>query len=172
MSKNFYIADQHLFHENIIRLSNRPYHSIEEMHKDMIKKWNRKVSDDDTVYILGDVSLGHSEQVISIFKKLKGKKVLVLGNHDHKCLRNPKFKQLFEEITPYKEIVDDNYRVILFHYPIEEWNGYFRNSIHLYGHVHINDGNLKEIKNRYNVGADKLNMEPCTLKEIFEISSK
>lgn len=167
----FYIADMHLFHENILRLSNRSFNTIEEMNQAIIDNWNAKVSDNDTVYILGDISLGWTQEVIKILKTLKGKKVLVIGNHDHKSLKNAEYRELFEEIVPYKEIVDEGRRVILFHYPIEEWNGFFRDSIHLYGHVHINDGNLNPIKNRYNVGVDRLNFQPCTLTEIISLNN-
>lgn len=169
--KNFYIADLHLFHENILRLSNRPFSTLTKMHETIIENWNKKVTKDDNVYILGDVSLGHTQEVIKILKQLNGRKILIIGNHDHKCLKNKEFRNEFIEITSYKELEDNNKKVILFHYPIEEWNGYFRNSIHLYGHVHINDMNLKPLKNRYNVGIDKLNFEPCSLDEIITINS-
>ena len=45
-------------------------------------------------------------------------------------------KHYFEEICEYKTISDNGTRVILFHYPIMFWDGQFRDSVHLYGHVH------------------------------------
>lgn len=49
-------------------------------------------------------------------------------------------------------------KFILFHYPIEEWNGYFRGSIDLHGHQHnhreYNLENLKKGVRRYDMGVD------------------
>lgn len=53
---NFYIADMHFGHKNVIRYDNRPFDSIEEMDKAMITLWNETVGDNDVVYILGDFS--------------------------------------------------------------------------------------------------------------------
>ena len=80
---NYYISDLHLFHEAVIRFDNRPFVSLDEMHKAMVEKWNSKVTNGDTVYILGDVSLrGKNEDLIALVATLKGKKVLIRGNHD------------------------------------------------------------------------------------------
>ena len=47
---NFYISDMHFYHQNIIAFDKRPYKNLEEMHDDMIKKWNSVVNNNDTVY--------------------------------------------------------------------------------------------------------------------------
>jgi calcineurin-like phosphoesterase family protein len=114
------------------------------MNGDLIKRWNIKVGPNDDVYILGDMFFKHQDiqQVKDVLNKLNGKKHLIRGNHD-KFLNSINWKEYFEEVVHYKEISDDNRMVILFHYPIEEWNGYYRNSYMLYGHVHEN---MKDIK--------------------------
>ena len=53
---NFYIADMHLGHENVIPYDNRPFRSVNEMNRALIDNWNRKVGKDDDVYIIGDFS--------------------------------------------------------------------------------------------------------------------
>lgn len=168
--KNLYISDLHLFHGNVIKMCNRPFNSIDEMHRTIINNWNNKVNNDDMVYILGDISLGHTQGCIEILKKLKGKKTLIIGNHDKKSLKNQTFCDLFEEITIYKEINDNGQKIVLFHYPIEEWNGFFRGYIHLFGHVHDKEYNLRKIPNRYNVCSDVLNFIPSTLEEIIQMN--
>ena len=55
MSKKFYISDLHLGHNNIIRLDNRPFKNMTEMETTIINNWNSVVSDNDQVYILGDM---------------------------------------------------------------------------------------------------------------------
>ena len=50
----YYIGDMHLGHENVIKYDNRPFATIEEMDATLIDNWNRVVTEEDHVYILGD----------------------------------------------------------------------------------------------------------------------
>lgn len=165
----FYISDLHLFHNRILELTNRPFKTIEQMHECMISKWKKKVSIHDTVYILGDVGMYHAKEIADILKELPGKKILITGNHDVYNLKNRYFQSAFEKYVPYTEILDNGRKVALFHYPIEEWDGYYRGFYHLHGHVHDKDDVLVRIEKRYNVSADRLDFEPCTLDEIIEL---
>ena len=76
---NFYIADMHFGHKNIIRYDNRPFGSVEEMDKALIQLWNETVGSDDIVYILGDFSWYKEDKTAFILGCLKGHKVLVKG---------------------------------------------------------------------------------------------
>ncbi|MFR2606705.1 MAG: hypothetical protein ACLTAX_17030 [Waltera sp.] len=72
---NYYISDLHLFHEAAIRFDDRPFRDLEEMHTEIVKRWNEKVNNGDTVYILGDVSMrGKNEDLIALAAILKGKR--------------------------------------------------------------------------------------------------
>ena len=52
----------------------------------IIKRWNQKVNNGDTVYILGDVGREgkneENEYLCRCLSVLKGRKVLIQGNHD------------------------------------------------------------------------------------------
>ena len=168
---NYYIADTHFGHDNIRRLSNRPFNSIEEMDKTIIDNWNNKVTDNDDVYILGDFSY-KSEDPLSYLKKLKGRKHLIIGNHDTKLLNNPECKKYFIEIADMKMVADNGTQIVLCHYPLVEWNGYYGGALHFYGHVHNTYHNettryARDMKNAYNVGVDVIGFAPCTLDEII-----
>ena len=167
----YYTSDLHLFHDNAIRLCSRPYINVDEMNMELIQKWNAKVKKDDDVYILGDMFFKYKDiqQVTNILKLLNGKKHLVRGNHD-KFLNAINYKDYFEEVVYYKEISDNNRMVILFHYPIEEWNGFYRNSYMLYGHVHGNEENIKKHPRKFNVSVDVNDFEPKTLDELIKIN--
>lgn len=183
MSKNFYIADLHFGHFNIIRYDNRPFKTIEEMDNALINNWNSVVSDGDTVYILGDISWHNEDETVEIFQQLKGNKVLIKGNHDN-IKHNSKLAQCFTSIRDYIELyLDKKNKVVMSHYPMPFWNGQFRNTVHLYGHVHnshqwhmceswIEEARqLQDIPMRmYNVGCmmDWMNYIPRTLDEIIE----
>lgn len=171
---NYYIADMHFGHANIIRHCDRPYDTTEEMDRDLIRRWNGAVSAADDVYILGDM-IFRAEDPGKYLKALNGHLHIVLGNHD-KFLKNEGFRKYFTSIDPYKEMKDEGRRVILFHYPIAEWNGMRHGAIHLYGHVH-NSRNaatdfMDSLPNCYNVGADLLDYTPRTLDWIIERSKK
>ncbi|MCM1089997.1 MAG: metallophosphoesterase [Butyrivibrio sp.] len=189
---NYYISDLHLFHESIIKYDNRPFESLDEMHRTILTNWNSVVTNGDIVYILGDISLrGKNEELIALVAQLKGRKVLIKGNHDD--ISDYRYKQLFAEICNYKEIQDragnDAYKLVLCHYPIFRWNQMERGTILLYGHthdgiedtlfqrtIHNTEDNAcsRHIKGQearaYNVGCMKpyMNYTPRCLKDIID----
>lgn len=167
----YYTSDLHLFHFNIIKLTGRKYKTVEEMNGDLIKRWNIKVGPNDDVYILGDIVFKYVDinEVKDVLKKLNGKKHLIKGNHD-KFLNQLNWRDYFESLDVYKEINDNGRMVCLFHYPIEEWNGYYRNSYMLYGHVHDNMDDIKKHPRKFNVGVDTNDFEPKTLDELIAAS--
>jgi calcineurin-like phosphoesterase family protein len=167
----YYTSDLHLNHAKIITLCDRPFKDVKEMNETIINNWNTRVKKGDIVYILGDVGLPKSKQdvieVCDMLETLNGEKILVTGNHDKELLKHSRFHACFSKVVPYAETKDNGKKVCMFHYPIEEWNGYYKDSIHLYGHVHNSDVGLKDIKNRYNVGVDVNDFEPKTLEELI-----
>lgn len=193
---NYYISDMHFFHKNVTKegnnFDNRPFNALAEMHQYMKEKWNSKITNGDTVYILGDIAMrGTNEELIALVAQLKGRKVLIKGNHDD--VSDMRYKNVFEEIYDYKEITDyvdqDAYKLVLSHYPILMWNGQHRGIIHLYGHTHntyenefyqeclrklnmemlMRSEKCYDIARAYNVGCmmPYMNYEPRTLKEIL-----
>ncbi len=164
-----YISDTHFGHENIMKHCNRPFSSVKEMDDFMIQNWNNNVKPKDDVYILGDFCFKTGNDPKYYLDRLNGHMHIILGNHDKplKHITHPKIVS----IKMYDEIKDNGKKVILFHYPITEWDAFFRDSIHLYGHIHnsINDTYhiMKTIKNAYNVGADILDFAPRTLEDVI-----
>ena len=195
---NYYISDLHLFctsqTQEGVNHDHRPFANVEEMHAHFLSRWNTKVTNSDTVYILGDIALrGRHTPLVGLVAQLKGKKVLVKGNHDD--LSDYRYTKLFEEIVDYKELSDNInghvYKLVLSHYPILMWKNQHHGTILLYGHTHntaedtffqkciseMNDSEDQRLR-RYgdkkiiaiNVGACMpwINYEPRTLKEIFQ----
>ena len=82
----YFISDTHFYHKRVIEFEQRPFKSLEHMHEELIKRWNQRVKEDDTVIIVGDFNFGGVSQRNKLFKILKGHKVLIKGNHDASSL--------------------------------------------------------------------------------------
>jgi calcineurin-like phosphoesterase family protein len=135
---DFITSDLHLSHGKILKYfpESRPFNSKEEMNEDIIKKWNCMVQPKDTTYILGDVAFCHPIEAMQLLDRLNGKKILIVGNHDHINLKEPAFRSMFESIHDYLEIKRNKTTIVLFHYPIYSWNKKHYGSIMLHGHSH------------------------------------
>ena len=177
MPKIFFTSDLHFGHKNIIRFDNRPFSSVEEMDAALIKNWNAKVSEEDTVYVLGDISWYNDARTAAIFDLLHGHKILIKGNHDRV---HGQVRFCFDEITEYKEItLEGNKHIVLCHYPIVFFNRHHYGAYMFYGHVHnshewqMTDNYRYELEqldvkcNAYNVGTMVNNYEPVTFDEVL-----
>lgn len=149
-----FTSDTHWWHKNIIKYSNRPFKDVFEMNKALIDNWNARVKPTDHVFHLGDFGFTKIGEIKNILLSLNGKKHLILGNHDEEIekysddLLNGHF---VEEIVNYKEICVDNTIIVMFHYPMQEWNKGHRGSFALHGHCH---GNVKPLGKQVDVGVD------------------
>lgn len=170
----YYIADPHFGHENIIRFCGRPFSNVEEMDKMLIANWRAVVRPDDDIYVLGDL-IFKSQDPEAYLKQLTGKIHLIRGNHDT-FLKNKALERYFVSIDDILTIADEGRRVVLCHYPLAEWNGFYRGAYHLFGHIHNAKNRAAEIMATlprcYNVGADCIGFTPRTLTQIIEIYGK
>ena len=131
------------------------------MNIDLVEKWNEQVGPDDTVYHLGDVAWGHTNLNV-----LNGKKILIIGNHDKPSQLAPYFEEMHYYLE-LKKLLPKGRSVILFHYPIESWNGKFHKGVHLHGHSHgtCNNTGLR----RFDVGVDCWDMRPIPFDNILSM---
>lgn len=76
---NFYISsDWHLNHQNIKTYCQRP----DDFTELILKRHNHTVTDNDTVFVLGDVAIGKRTLAVEAIRQMKGRLILVRGNHD------------------------------------------------------------------------------------------
>ena len=57
----YFTADLHIGHDRDFIWKERGFSSIEEHNKEILKRWNKVVKPEDTVYILGDLAMGQDE---------------------------------------------------------------------------------------------------------------
>lgn len=139
--KTFIISDTHFSHENIIKYENRPFMNTHWMDEYMIEAWNDVVGEHDLVFHLGDVILAGAKRAEEILPRLNGRKILILGNHDH--FSKTKWRKL--GFDPHKRYFYKDY--LLTHMPVDETPlrvamsyGLLKGNIH--GHVHSENQHL------------------------------
>jgi calcineurin-like phosphoesterase family protein len=159
---DYIISDLHLGHENIIKYCDRPFKSVDEMNNYIINQWNSVVSDEDTVYFLGDLSLREYSKWLLL---LKGNIIFIQGNHDKpffdKYLKSG-WKSDRVTLVPTSLKIDD---VLFIHNP----DHIKRAGWVVHGHVHNKAPFISYQKKRINVSAEALDYTPVSLDEIFEL---
>ena len=164
MGKDYFIADTHYGDENIIRYENRPFASVQEMDTAMITKWNQVITDEDTVYVIGDFSAYHDEEKDrELLKHLNGKKMLIIGNHD--THRTPaEWRALgFMECSPWPIVYQGFF--LLSHEPL-----YINSNMpyaNIYGHVHGNASYKDASPQSVCVSVERIDYQPITLDEVM-----
>lgn len=133
----YFTADPHFFHAGIVGLCERPFKDVNHMNETLIRNWNAVVPRDATIFVLGDMFWKEdiTDKYTAIMRRLAGTKYLVAGNHDL-FPRETYLEIGFADAWDYLELSVDKRKVVCFHYPLLEWNGFYRGSWHLHGHVH------------------------------------
>ena len=173
----FFTADLHFGHENIIGFCDRPFKDIADMTRTLINNWNSRVSNEDHVYIVGDLFYGGRgaagvNEAVDTVKQLNGILHLIAGNHDIPYLKKTDYHYLFADVDQLRYLSHEGKTIFLCHYPLAEWSGYFRGSWHIYGHIHNQKSeaykHMQTLENALNAGVDICNFSPVTFNELIE----
>lgn len=148
--KTWITSDLHFGHKNIMKFCPQTRARFRDdlayMNNAMVEEWNAKVEPGDLVYILGDVAFMSGSDAGRIMNRLNGDKILVEGNHDRKTLMDETFRGAFKEIHKYLDITYDGHKIVMFHYPIAEFDQMHRGAIHFHGHLHGGVSGLEEFR--------------------------
>ena len=188
-----FTSDNHFWHKNVIRLCNRPFAHLHDMHEHMIEEWNKRVrKPTDKIYVLGDFSFANGTMTRPILDRLNGHKILVLGNHDRhaKHMLDMGFQEVHE--NHYIEI-GNKQRIFLSHFPFHPMTSYSNTEgviattypwekvdtryMHkrivddgkmwlLHGHVHTA---FKQSGRQINVGVDQWDFKPVPHEKILQM---
>lgn len=150
-------SDLHFGHANIMKFCPetraRFKGDVNLMNELMVKEWNERVQPNDHVYILGDVAFLPAAAAVALVSRCHGAKTLVAGNHDRKLLQSEEFRALFESIHDYLDLRYDGHKIVMFHYPIAEWDQVHKGSLHFHGHLHGHKSGLEAFRS-LDVGMD------------------
>ena len=184
----WFTADNHFGHENIIQYCKRPFESVDVMDKALIDNWNKVIKPGDTVYHLGDFTLGDWKQAEFYFKQLNGQ-IKILSNpwhHDKRWLKKLKdfpedayvnrlnnITESFELLPPMTVLEIENMgaseyplAITLCHYPLAVWDRKHYGAWHLHGHTHKRNYSVYEFV--LNVGVDCMNYYPISLGGVLQ----
>ena len=171
-----YTAELHFGHANVIKHDQRPFSNIDEMDRILIQNWNNRATNRDKIYIDGDLIFKSDKEPEWYLKQLNGKKYLIVGNHDNCILSNNKALSYFEDVDKMMYVKDNGRHIQICHFPIAEWNGFFKEHYHIYAHIHNNTNDVYNFMKKYekalNAGCMINNYMPVTLDELIENNRK
>lgn len=141
MSDIYIISDTHFNHSRILEFEDkngekiRKFKDVDEMNERIIYNWNSTVRDQDYVIHLGDVIFGNPNKYDGVLRRLRGKKTLILGNHDYDARY---FSEHFISIRSSLRIELNDLSIFFSHYPtMKECFTYDdKKTFNLHGHIH------------------------------------
>ena len=140
MADIWFISDTHFNHENLaIRFKKedgspaRPFSSVEEMNELMIQNWNALVKEQDHVWHLGDVIMGPKQECGKVLSRLKGKKRMLLGNHDQ--IKGSNLITYFQKVELWRLFKEHDF--VCTHLPLRR-DQFRKVNFNVHGHIHHN----------------------------------
>ena len=152
----FFTADEHYYHEKIIKYTNRPFVDVAEMNSSLIRAFNLLVGKDDVTVHAGDFSFGTKKETLDIVKKLNGTHIFLKGCHDRWLSDSAKYI--------WRKTIEGQF-VVVCHYCLRVWPQSHYNSWHLYGHSH---GRLPALGKSLDVGVDNNSYFPYSWTDVKE----
>jgi len=166
-SKIFITSDTFFGRNQIIDLANRPFGDVSEMDNILIQNWNQVVSENDTVYHLGNFAWDPTV-CDDVLRSLNGQKKIMIGDYDMALIETAKYHDNVEIITDQIYQLHDK-RIVLSHWPLEIWSGKNNGVFHFHGHTFNSMKTDLKKMNRVNACVDMWNYRPQTVDEMFDL---
>ena len=167
-------ADEHYFHENIIKYQGRPFANVREMNEALIDNHNAVVKEGDFVFHVGDICLGSLFDLVSVLRRLNGTHYLIDGSHDRAMSqyeREPA-ADLSGKVVLLPKLVEFKYggeKITLCHYAMAKWWCSHHGAPHFFGHSH---GHYDPPGRAIDVGVDVQGFAPILIDEAIRKALK
>lgn len=174
----YFISDTHFNNENVIKYCGRPFANAEEMNEKLIENWNAVVSENDTVYMLGDFIMGRADTIPNILPRLNGKIILVRGNHDTDAKLEIYCDLYSDKIIKITDLLYIPYNGLFFvccHFPLDNENYLTMitkgNSevVLVHGHVHDARPFIDLERHMFNVSVEAIGFAPVSIDTIYNV---
>lgn len=169
-------SDLHFNHDRAFVYQPRGFDNIFDMNKTIISNWNKIITEEDDVYVLGDLCLGGAKSLAdnkSLIQSLRGNLHIVRGNHDTDArieMYNTCYNVIEIENAIYLKY--RKYHFFMTHFPCMTANlgkeSLQQCTINLYGHTHQQTNFYQDIPFMYHVGVDSHNCIPVLLDNAIE----
>lgn len=158
----FVYSDPHFDSESIITNGKRPFANVAEMNTKLIENYNAVITKQDVCWWLGDIMYGATkDKVRKILSRMRGRKFLIMGNHDRSHSRTWWLDCGFERVFEHPIYNAEQY-IMLSHEPLPEF-GNMRPLVNIHGHIHIQDYGFKNHDGCINVCVEKTDYRPVPL---------
>lgn len=178
MDMIWFTSDLHFNHNKDFIYGPRGFSSIEEHDEEIIKRWNKVVESDDTVFVLGDLLLNDKKDddaIKNTIDRLEGNIIIVPGNHDTSRRVD---RYVYEacsviKVCPPADILKyKKYQFYLSHYPacttnFDDDKRFSGRLFSLSGHTHSKEL-FDEKTGSYNVAVDAHNCYPVSIETIIK----
>lgn len=168
-------SDLHFGHDKPFIYEPRGFATVKEMNEAIVDRWNSVVTQEDTVYVLGDIIMGDSSESIKYLDRLNGHIIIICGNHDSKP-RRALYVEHGYEIVDAMYLEFRKYHFYLSHFPTNTTNNdsdkpLKARLINLCGHRHTKNPFIEFTENKtlsYHVECDAHNYTPILIDQIIE----
>jgi len=127
MSKRFFTSDPHIGHKLVA--GTRGFDDPADHDRVLAENWDRVVSPDDVVFVLGDISINPKRDgAFEWFRNRPGKKHLILGNHDEphpmhsralQAQQDANWRDTFATMNAWLRLKMQGRTMLLSHFPYE-----------------------------------------------------
>lgn len=158
----YFISDTHFDDENILIYSRPEFKTVQESNEFIIKNWNNVVTNNDTVWHLGDI--GNPKYL----EQLNGNIIIIAGNHDNV----EKLQKEYPNLKIYDKPIINKW-MFLSHEPIAFLPKELP-YLNIHGHLHQFDYrngmsmNWYDGNRYYNVSCEKINYTPISISDIIK----
>lgn len=171
----YFTSDLHFCHNKDFLYEPRGFKSVEDMNIAIVERWNSKILNEDTIYVLGDLMLCDDIKGMELLKQLNGHIVVIRGNHDSD-IRIKRYKEETINVDGVYDALQIKYGKATFflcHYPVMVANfddqlPWAKHLINLYGHTHQKDKFYNGNPYMYNVALDAHDCFPISIEEIIQ----
>ena len=161
-------SDLHLSDPSVLLGWGRPFGSVEEMNRHLLRNWRRRVGASDTVICLGDVAhpdAWRDDRLVLDLAECPGERLLVLGNHDADSINQVRAIEVDRAAVTL--VAPGDPPLLLTHVPLlqvpDAW-------VNAHGHVHQKES---PSRNRHvNVSVEQLNYRPAKLSDIRRLARR
>lgn len=168
LMKNIYvISDTHFGHWFANWFWTRPYKNLKQMNEGIIDNWNKIVTNEDIIIIVGDFFAGNKKFLNYLLDRLNGEKILVKGNHDTKRRYKKILKNGDIQIYDRLEFTHNDKLLVFTHIPTFDMPD---NAINIHGHYHNVVLPPRFDKKRYfNACVEHNDFKPILLDDVLEL---